>query len=150
MADPFSLTGTAVGIISLGLTVCQGLLAYYGPFKSFHQQIDDVAWRIVTLNGILKALQNLFIDEETFSASTTTQSAAVAVDSILCCQEGLNRLKSTLEKCNNAQSASKTIGSKLQINRVLYPFKRETLMELMETVSWLQANLNTSLQVLSM
>jgi hypothetical protein len=35
MADPFSGAGGAVGVVSLGLTVCQGLLAYYGPFKHF-------------------------------------------------------------------------------------------------------------------
>ena len=28
MADPFSTAAGAVGVISLGLTVCQGLLAY--------------------------------------------------------------------------------------------------------------------------
>ncbi|KAL4793923.1 hypothetical protein BDV19DRAFT_206779 [Aspergillus venezuelensis] len=37
---------------------------------------------------------------------------------------------------------------KAHANRLLYPFRRETLMSVFENVSWLQDNLNTSLQML--
>jgi hypothetical protein len=150
MADPLSVAGSAVGIISLGLTVCQGLLAYYGPFKSFHDQIDEVICRIAALDGILKVLQDVFMDDHIISTSLTAQSAAVAVDCILRCSEGLHRLKKTLEKCTSTKSTNNPFRSKIQINRMLYPFRRDTLMALLETMSWLQANLNTSLQILNM
>lgn len=42
MGDTFSVAGGAVGVISLGLTVCQGLLAYYGPFKAVDEQIHEI------------------------------------------------------------------------------------------------------------
>lgn len=150
MADPFSVAGSAAGVISLGLAVCQGLLAYYGPFKLFHEQIDEVACRIAALDSMLKVLKTMLINARLLSASPTAPSTALAFDSILCCQEGLNRLKKTLEKCNNTRLADNLIASKIQANRMLYPFKRETLMALMETMSWLQANLNTSLQMLNL
>jgi hypothetical protein len=35
MSDPISVIRSAVDIISLGLTVCQGLLTYHGPFKVY-------------------------------------------------------------------------------------------------------------------
>jgi hypothetical protein len=43
MGDPFSVAGSAVGVISLGLTVCQGLLTYYGQFKAYDEEIRDVS-----------------------------------------------------------------------------------------------------------
>jgi hypothetical protein len=147
MADPFSVTGSAVGVISLGLSLCQGLLAYYGPFKAYDEQIHDVSRRITSFNSTLKALQDLLANAQVFSSPLTAQSATVALDSIFSCQEGLDRLGKMLDKC---RSTKNILGSKIQINRILYPFKRDTLMVLLERVSWLQAQLNTSLQILNM
>lgn len=150
MADPFSVTGSAVGVISLGLTICQGLLAYYGPFKAFHEQIDEVADQIAALDSILKALQHVLINANVLSTSETAPSAVVAIDSILNCQEGLTKLRRMLERCDKTKSARSSVEPNKQISRLLYPFRRETLMAFMETMSCLQVNLNTSMQMLSM
>ncbi|KAE8387079.1 hypothetical protein BDV23DRAFT_196003, partial [Aspergillus alliaceus] len=53
------------------------------------------------------------------------------------------------ERCTQTKIANIYIRFEIQTNRILYPFRRETLMSLMETLSWLQANLNTSLQMLT-
>jgi hypothetical protein len=150
MTDPFSVAGSAVGVVSLGLTVCQGFLAYYGPFKTFHEQIDEVACRVSSLDGILKALENVLINAHVLSNSPSAQSTAVAIDSIICCENGLQKLRKVLEKCQNTRPAHNLLGSNIQINRMLYPFRRDTLMTLMGTMNWLQANLSTSLQILNM
>lgn len=149
MADPFSVAGSAVGVISLGLTVCQGLLAYYGPLKAFHEQIDEVAYRMAASDSILKALQHVLTNAHVLFDSETAPSAAVAIDSILSCQEGLNKLGRMLEKCDKTKLASSSVGPK-RIDRLLYPFRRDTLMALVESMSYLQANLSTSLQLLNM
>jgi len=148
MGDPFSVAGSAVGVISLGLTVCQGLLAYYGPFKAYDEQIHDVSNRITSFDSTLKALQDVLANAQVLSSPLTAQSATVALDSIFNCQEGLEKLSKMLDKCKSTSTSF--LGSKIQINRILYPFKRDTLMALLETVSWLQAHLNTSLQILNM
>lgn len=147
MSDPFSGAGSAVGVISLGLAACQGLLAYYGPFKAYDEQINDVSNRIRSFDSTLKALQDVLANGQAFS-SLTAQSAAVTLDSIFNCQEGLERLSKMLDKCKSTNTT--LLGSKIPINRILYPFKRDTLIALLETVSWLQAHLNTSLQILNM
>lgn len=148
MGDPFSVAGSAVGVISLGLSVCQGLLAYYGPFKAYDEQIHDVSNRITTFDSTLKVLQDVLANTQVFFTPMTAQSATVALDSIFNCQEGLERLSKTLDKCKNTSTSF--LGSQIPTNRILYPFKRDTLMALLETVSWLQAHLNTSLQILNM
>jgi hypothetical protein len=150
MADPFSVTGSAVGVISLGLTVCHGLLAYYGQFKAFHEQIDEVTDRMATLESILKTLQHVLVNSHVLSTRETSSSASVAIDSILKCHEGLKKLKRMLEKCDATKSERSSTSHNKQISRLLYPFRRDTLMALTETMSCLQVNLNTSLQVLNM
>ncbi|KAH8704770.1 hypothetical protein BGW36DRAFT_421364 [Talaromyces proteolyticus] len=149
MADAFSIAGTAAGVISLGLSVCQGLLAYYGEFKLFHEQIDEVTSRISSLDGILNTLQNMLINAHLLITSPTAQSTAIAVDSIIRCRNGLQRLQKMLEKCQNTTLSNNLLGANIQVNRMLYPFRRATLIALMETINWLQANLSTSLQMLN-
>lgn len=151
MADPFSAAGSAVGVISLGLTVCQGLLAYYRPFKAFHAEIDEVTGRMTALDGVMKALLPVVTDAQAvLSPVESSQSAAVAIKSILGCQQGIDKLKGMLEKCDKTDSAGGSTRPKNRINRLLYPFRRDTLMALLGTMGWLQANLDTSLQMLSM
>lgn len=150
MTDPFSVAGSAVGVISLGLAVGQGLLAYYGPLKAYDEQIHDVSDRIKSFNSTLKALKAVLANAEIFSSTSTAHSATVALDCIFNCQEGLKRLKSMLDKCRGSPSSKNLLGCKIQINRMLYPFRRDTLVMLLDTTSWLQADLNTSLQILTM
>ncbi|KAJ5098839.1 hypothetical protein N7532_005840 [Penicillium argentinense] len=150
MADPFSVAGSAVGVISLGLAVCQGLLAYYGPLKAYDEQIHDVSDRIKSFNSTLKALKVVLANAEVSSSTLTARPATQALDCIFNCQEGLKRLKSMLDKCRGSPSTKSLLGSKIQVNRMLYPFKRDTLVTLLDTTSWLQADLNTSLQILTM
>lgn len=149
MSDPLSVAGGAAGVVSLGLTVCQGLLAYYRPFKSFQEEIDNVTCRIEALEGILKALQNVLFANASVLASSD-EPVNSAVDSILRCQKGLRTLEKTLKNCSATKVPQNSFGSKLQTSRILYPFRRETLMSLMETITWLQENVNTTLNVLGM
>lgn len=151
MGDPLSVAGGAAGVVSLGLTVCQGLLAYYRPFKSFQEEIDNVTCRIETLDGILKTLQSiLLVNAPVLAASSTDEPVHTAVDSIQRCKRGVQALEKMLEKCTKTTSPANRFTAKPQSSRILYPFRRETLMTLIETISWLHTSLNTALQALGM
>lgn len=150
MVDALSVTGGAVGVISLGLSICQGLLAYYGPFKTFHEQISDIESRITALEGIFKVLERVLNEGITQFGPLTAQSTAVALGCIWSCQDRLNRLQIILQKCTQTNGSNVCTGFTRQVNRLLYPFRRETLMALIELLDWLQATLNTSLQMLTM
>ncbi|KAL4908565.1 hypothetical protein BDW74DRAFT_188501 [Aspergillus multicolor] len=149
MVDAFTVATGAVGVISLGLSVCQGLLAYYGPFKTFHEQISDIESRITALEGILKVLQRIVNEGFAQFGHSTAQSTTVAFDFIWSCQDRLNRLQIILQKCTQTNGFNICAGVSRQVNRLLYPFRRETLMALMESLDSLQATLNTSLQMLT-
>ncbi|KAL4910540.1 hypothetical protein BDW74DRAFT_172011 [Aspergillus multicolor] len=58
MADPFSLLSGAAGVVSLGLTVCQGLVAYYGSFTAFSSETESFLTRVKGLSATLELLQS--------------------------------------------------------------------------------------------
>jgi hypothetical protein len=152
MSDPFSVTGSAVGVASLGLTLCQGFLAYYGPYKAFNDDINEVLSRIQSLNYILLLLRERCSMLSSPEESPLTQPEALVTDQIVNCRKGLEKLQKMLEKCKAACPSDNEHAPRFKnhIDRFMYPFRRDTLMQLMATVNWLQSNVDTSLQVLQL
>lgn len=149
MGDLFSVAGSAVGVISLGLSVCQGLLTYYGQYKSFHQEINDVTSHLETLDCMLKVLMNTIRKGELQTASLTAEPARIAIDTIQRCERKLLELDETLKKCRDTPFSTSS-SLKFSKARALYPFRRETLVALRESVRWLQGNLENSLSLLNL
>ena len=147
MGEPLSVTGTAAGIVSLGLTVCQSLISYYGPWSAYGEEMSELACKAEGLKTTLQTVQGTL---EKFESTESIQTMEVQTG-IMSCKEALQRLEKEIEKCKKTQSPS-DIREKLQAirKRVLYPFKRETLLWLKNTVEGLQTNLNTSFQVLQL
>jgi hypothetical protein len=152
MSDPFSVTGSAVGVASLRLTLCQGFLAYYGPYKAFNDDINEVLSRIQSLNHILLLLRERCSMLSSPEESPLTQPEALVTDQIVNCRKGLEKLQKMLQKCKAACPSDSEHAPRFKnhIDRFMYPFRRDTLMQLMATVNWLQSNIDTSLQVLQL
>lgn len=147
MADPLPITGSAVGVVSLGLTVCQGLISYYGPWSAYDKEISYVAQKAeglkATLTMLQKPVQNL---------GSSVHEAPIEVQRrILACVELLESLESAIERCKKTSPPS-DFQDKAQAmrRRMMYPFRRDTLQLLVNSVEGLQANLNTAIQVLQM
>lgn len=149
MSDPFSAIGSAVGVISLGLAVCEGLLAYYGPYKTFHEEINDTICRTENLTKALRALEKILNDAEKSDMTQKAESAKIAIETIKCCEKRIKRLEGMLKKCHNVTPPQGLLKTKLRVDRMIYPFRRDTLMVLVEVLNGLQNNLNTALQVLN-
>jgi hypothetical protein len=152
MSDPFSVTGSAVGVVSLGVTICQGFLAYYGPYKSFHEDIEEVLARVQSLSSLMTVLHETVTTLPVAPAPSGPQPVDLATQNIELCQSGIQKLERILEKCrkNCPPSAQKVSKLKSQFDRLLYPFRQDTLVKVMDTVTWLQSNVDTSLQLLQM
>ncbi|KAL4877125.1 hypothetical protein BJY04DRAFT_222441 [Aspergillus karnatakaensis] len=147
MADSFSVAGSAVGVVSLGLTLCQGFLVYYGPYKSFHEDIDEIWSRIQSLDASLTTLRRVVAEAH---PTPVTQAVHLATRNIQNCHQGLEKLGTMLNKCHRIcpQNTGKASKLKNQYNRLLYPFRQGTLMKLMDTVIWLQSNVELALNIL--
>ena len=143
MADPISPAGFAIGAVSLGIQVCQGLVSYYTDWKSCD---DDINRIIGKLRGLEETLENLKNGMTRYQCANAKEVADVN-EKILLCDDGIHRLQAVLNKCRSFPS-SNSVHKFLQ--KTLYPFRKTTLHELEASMRDLQGNLHTGLLSLLM
>jgi hypothetical protein len=145
MSEPFSVASSAVGIVSLGLQVTQGLVAYYSHFKAFDRDIAEISRKADGLSRILQVLKGPLrkfeIDDAPVPAQVRTAISAS--------EEGLRNLNDWIEKYGKVEPPG-NIEDRLRIlkKRTLFPFRRDTLLGLKSTLESLQSNLDTAIHVL--
>lgn len=147
MADPVSVVGTAVGVISLGIQVCQGLVSYYEKWKSFDDDIAHLHARIDELRITLKNLEHTLPKFKNSHANIIVDVEKKISSSF----NGIRKLEEVLIKCRSSVSANITHqkGYTL-VQRTFYPFKKATLVELSNNVTNLEHSLKTSLHSLTL
>lgn len=147
MADPASVAGTAVGVISLGIQICQGLVSYYEQWKSFD---DDIAHLHAKIDGLRITLENLERTLRKFKNSNANIVKDVE-EKIASSMQGIRKLEAVLTKCHSFPSANSVQqnGYRL-IQKTFYPFKKATIQELKVSVTDLENNLKTSIHSLTL
>ncbi|MCJ1262511.1 hypothetical protein MMC22_002381 [Lobaria immixta] len=141
MGDPISAAASAVGIISLGLQVCQGLISYCESWKSRDADVAHAYDKINGLRNILERLE-LVVPRLDFSNGKIVQDVN---SSIVSCTNGIEKLREMLGKCDSYASQGFILK---HAQKALYPFKKEILQSLKATVTDLQDNLSSSLHVI--
>lgn len=146
----FSAAAGAVGVISLGIQVCQGLVLYCNAWKSHDKDIDDAAEKIGGLRLTLEGLQDILpkVASSDPGALPVLQTVYRHVSSS---NDGLDKLHAALIKF---QSLGTPIGFRDRLRNFkqqsLFPFRKDILKDLRDTVTDLQANLGSAVQVLGM
>lgn len=146
MAQAFGVAVNIVGVVSLGLTVCQGLLTWYSSWKDAPADVERMRESIKALNDIFK-----FLDTLTKNEKFGSDIRNIVMQSIGSCESGLNRLKSKLDKIKFApESDNWNERTRAQFRRSLYPFKEGTVEKLMRIANELRNNLTVALQAMQM
>ncbi|KAL2216744.1 hypothetical protein M432DRAFT_78805 [Thermoascus aurantiacus ATCC 26904] len=86
MTDPLSLSGTAVGIVSFGLTVCQHLVEYCSSVKGCDKEASSIANKANGLQSTLNVVREL-------AAKGDLEDNPVFADvlnKVITCEEGEN------------------------------------------------------------
>jgi hypothetical protein len=151
MTDPFSVAGSAVGIVSLGLTVCKELISYVGHVKDRDLEVELISGRMEKLTEYLEQLQAIVnrVDSQTtmFGSNVT----AMATSGIEACAAALRKvetkLPSTIDPHNDTTFRGQARAWK---TRLAYPFRREDILFLKDLVESVQQNLTTALQALQL
>jgi hypothetical protein len=144
MGDPFSVAGTAVGITSLGIQTCQILHRYYSQFKDFPEHIRGVLRQVEGLESILHSLQEV---KEKIEIDNHAPSSQLHL-ALQACGEVLDDLKRMADKCST-EDQPKTIKARAKNvrQRVVWPFRKDELTDLQNTLSRFQDNLMLALQI---
>jgi hypothetical protein len=138
--------GTAVGIASFGIQICQGLLSYYDAWKGYDSDISSAYTSITdlskTLTLLISSLRRGNIDNERAERVQTCLQS---------CVDALYKLEAerhSLQKHSTPEGTRERVRSALQRSR--YPFKKETFGKLKDNVAEVQECLKLALQVLQL
>ncbi|KAF5574204.1 hypothetical protein FPCIR_13701 [Fusarium pseudocircinatum] len=147
MGDPFSIATGVAGLVSLGITVCDGLHTYFSAIKD---RKDDLA--IVTQN---LALFKFHIFAVQSSASKLGHRHSPAIDglqlSLINCEMQLRCLESLLNELRPTEDLSLAReGWRKQRLIARYPFDRKKLVQLEEYLSRANTTLSSFIQALSL
>ena len=145
--EGFAVASSAAGLVSLGLTICEGLLNFYASWKGAEDDIKSMYSSVEVLTKVFICLRNS-IQQTRFSKDIV----AIVEESIATCKSGVEALKRKLSKINSVLQANYGWSHRLrsQFHRALYPFKESTIVKLKEICSDLQGNLTLALETLQM
>lgn len=150
MADPLSVTGSAVGVVSLGLEVFKGLTSFISKYRSSDKEINDILSKIDSLRCILESLSSTLTDADGLKAPPLSSKFESALRTIESCNERIRQLEKFLGKLQRSPVSRTSQKLKETMNRALYALQGDNPVDLLSTVNGLQENLNTSLLHLQM
>ena len=146
MGDPVSVVASAAGIISLGITVCQGLVNYC---QAFAGQYRDVRILVQDLQGLEMSLTSL--DRSLTHRPDLLNLVRPHINTL---KDRIDNLQPILDKFRENVSRRNVSGHKAFKEEVktttqhtLYPFKKGMISELRDTVQQAQGNLNLAVNV---
>ncbi|KAI8716908.1 NACHT domain-containing protein [Fusarium sp. LHS14.1] len=133
MAEAIGLAASVTGLVSLGLSVCKGLAAYYDTYQSAENDVKRLCEEVNNLSLILQSFEDALKDSEMrlkLEASASTRPINVCMERIRELDKELQKLMSSGmdEKRSARKFMSKTM-------KALYPFKEETLQKLRSNIS---------------
>lgn len=149
MGDPFSLASSAMGVISLGLSVCQGLNSYYASYKSYSQETQAASCQVQTLGEILQLIKKRLVDIQELDGSLQPE-CKIAARTIQQCKPNIEALKKILQGCQADSPVRRFQKVAQKLDQIIFPLRRATLDSLLATMDKFQGQLNFVLQALNM
>lgn len=144
MTDPFSVASGAVGVVSLGLTVCEGLTSYCSAFRGQDQYLDNLSHRARGLSDSLSLLSRALPTYRTGSPDVEHQIEVLLRE----CNSSIRLLENKVDSFRRVHGPSLSRDKfKHVTKRTVFPFKKAALFELSNTIDSLQLNLETILSI---
>jgi hypothetical protein len=146
MADPFSVTGSAVGIISLGIQTCKGIVWYIDTAKDANEKAERLRREVEQLADILESLETTV----TQAGLSPTSTLTVTYSGISACASALEQIKERLG--TRSSIGQSRIRTRIRVikERLSYPFKEGELVYWKNALDHVQQHLQTALLALQM
>lgn len=142
MADPFSAAGSAVGVVSLGILVCQGIVTYIGDVKDakekttqIYRQMDELAAHLERLESILSKMEpNAYV--------------AGTEEGIIACAEAIKKIRDKLGWDMSASGTKIRMQWRAMKQKLWYTFKKGDIAYARGVIEFIEQNLQTALLAL--
>ena len=148
MADPFSIAGSVVGVISLGIQVTQSLVKFYSLYKRQDSEIAVMIERLKSLLGVLQILDETLSNRK-FQADEQSLIGKIEI-SIENCEEFIQELQEECQKFVKTTSDGIKAVFRVAGRRATYPFRQSTLQKLDEDIDELRSNLSIAIDALQL
>jgi ankyrin repeat domain-containing protein 50 len=125
------VAGSAVGLASLGIQVCQGLVSYYDAWKSFNSDVSSTYDSIDDLSRTLALLKSSLDNDE-----LDEEKKERVKECVRSCEESLINLSKKSEKLQKYRQPERLRQKAwAELQRAWYPFRASTLAKLREIVA---------------
>ena len=138
MVDP-------VGVVSLGIEVCKGMVKYYKSWKSCPQDVSIMCESLQRITGMFEAIHH-----KIERAQLRGRDADQVGHCISQCSSAITSLQLKLHKFQGSGSQDKGGRLKEISHRLQYPFEKTTLLEIKANVSDVRADLTEAMVILHM
>lgn len=143
MTEPLSTISGVAGVISLGITACQGLIKYINSFAGASETVQSTIKSATFLGGLLLQIQ-VYLKSDSLSQGIKQLVASCVLD----CQSNLLKLDRKARKLiDQSKNASK---SKVFAQRSVFPFREHKLSRLLGTCQELKHDLTIALNTLNL
>jgi hypothetical protein len=136
--------GSAIGIASLAIQICQGLVSYYHDWRSYHEDISATYDKVRSLERTFELLKDSLAEP-----SLDPKRAAEVDELLLSCTDSINGLE---KRCNKLRASGQPTNLRERAaavtKRTLYPFKVSTLAKVSEAVNDVLDRLSLAVQSL--
>ena len=117
MADPFSITGSAVGVVSLAIQVCKGLEWYLSGVKEAKNKAEQIAAETEELANLLERLESVI------GKVDPSQSVSATRTGIVSCANAIATIRKKLKPDDQAANGGIKSSLKRLTKRLAFPFK---------------------------
>lgn len=122
MADPLSVTASAIGIVTFGLAVCKRVSEIYESARDSRDSVRSLCESINTLEKTLTILQNALGKSQLLG-----DAAQSARECVIRCEGGLTLLGKKLDKISRLSSDPAALTVEIFVR---YAFREKTITKL--------------------
>ncbi|KAI4678989.1 uncharacterized protein J4E88_006279 [Alternaria novae-zelandiae] len=142
MADPFSITGSAVGVVSLAIQVCKGLEWYLSGVKEAKNKGEQIAAETEELANLLEQLESVIGKVDPSQPVSATRTGIVS------CANAIATIRKKLKPDDQAASGGIKSSLKRLTKRLAFPFKEADIKYWKDVLNTIQQSLQTALLAL--
>lgn len=146
MSDPLSLMGSAVGIVSLGIQVCQGLVSYTRSVKGRNKDIENGLKEVQSLTSLFNSINSIIpnIDQALIDTAEIRECLEAVEAKLQEFKQLLIKLRG-LPQQGHIRSKAKEV-----VRSLVFPIHEGGLSSLRQSVQYLLDNLNLAVTTTSL
>ncbi|KAI6458300.1 hypothetical protein MCOR04_008184 [Pyricularia oryzae] len=143
MADPMSVVGLVVGVISFGLDLCGGISTYLDRLNARPDDIQRAKASVSTMRVLLAKIDSI---------ASGLPDKRIIDPSVLECESRIKDLGRIVTELTGEETGGSSLRFRVKekSKKLMYPFRREALQQLESSLATVNSSLQTALMVFNL